>query len=293
VTFHDIALGMNLASAETQTDGKRVLDVASVTVAPSASTGGDANAGDLKISLDRTRYRPGDRVNVSATLSGAQGDALVTMESVRGVTTSVVPTANGAASASLTVPETIGQTTVGVAFVRNGALVNSNVPLVIDGPGHVRELALVADRATFAPGATARIAIDDGDDRSNATLAVRVSDRRAAAGAEFDDVAGVLASSGTTTQNLASTDPSWHTWVAPASSKAGDVFGFDRPRQTTGNQAQITVAATRVLAWSVDRVGPGPFDVTVPKDPGRYVLSVVKITDDGDVGASTISLNVQ
>jgi hypothetical protein len=293
VTFHDIALGMNLASAATQTGGRPVLDIASVTVAPSASIGGAASSGaDMKIALDHARYRPGDRVTVNATLAGAQGDALVTMESVRGVTTDVVAAANGSAAASLTVPETIGQTTIGVAFVRDGAIVNASVPLAIDGPGHQRQLTLTADRATYAPGSTARIAIDDGDDRSSATLAVRVSDRRAAVGAAFDDAPSVLASSGTTTQNLSSTDPSWHTWVAPAQSKAGDVFGFDRPRQAAA-PPQITAAATRVLTWSVDRVSPGPFDVTVPAAAGRYVLSVVKITDDGDVGASTIALTVQ
>jgi hypothetical protein len=31
----------------------------------------------------------------------------------------------------------------------------------------------------------------------------------------------------------------------------------------------------------------------VPHDPGRYVLSLIKMTDDGDVGAASIALTVQ
>ena len=150
-----------------------------------------------------------------------------------------------------------------------------------------------ADRATYAPASTAKITIADGDDRSNATLAVRVSDRRATSGASFDDIPGVLASSGTTTQNLASLDPPWHTWVAPAKSTAGDIFGFDRPRQTASTDTSIVAAATRVLTWRIDRTAGSSVDVPVPHDPGRYVLSIIKMTEDGDVGAASIALTVQ
>ena len=294
VTFSNVALGMNLASAEATIDGKRTVDISAVTVAPLALAATTAtSSSDVKISLDRQRQHPNDRVNVSATLAGATGDALVTLESMRGVSTVVVPAQNGTANAAVTIPETIGALAVGVAFVRDGAIVNATLPLVIDGPGHQRLIALTPDHSAYLPGATARITIGDGDDRSPATLAVRLSDRRAAGGASFDDVPGVLSSSGTTTQNLASTDPPWHTWVAPARSKAGDIFGFDRPRQTAANDTQIVAATTRVLSWNVDRLDGGTFDVTLPREPGRYVLGIVKITDDGDVGAASIALTVQ
>ena len=52
-------------------------------------------------------------------------------------------------------------------------------------------------------------------------------------------------------------------------------------------------AATRVLTWSVDRSGGSTFTVAVPHDAGRYVLSIIKMTDDGDVGAASIALTVQ
>ena len=101
VTFRNVALGMNLAEASTTLDGRDVRDVAAVTVALDAQGGGStAGAGDLHISLDRTRYKPGDRVAVSANLRGALGDALITMETVRGAATTVAATANGSASAT-------------------------------------------------------------------------------------------------------------------------------------------------------------------------------------------------
>jgi hypothetical protein len=293
VTFRNVALGMNLVSADATVNGRSALDVAAVTVAPRALTGAAAtSADDVRIGLDKSRYRPNERVVVSANLAGASGDAIVTMESARGVASVVAPTSNGAVTANLTVPETIGATAVGVAFVRDGAIVDASVPLIVDGPGHQRALVLSPDRSSYAPGSTATIAIADGNDPSTATLAVRLSDRRVGNGASFDDVAAVLATPGTTTQNLASSDPAWHTWVAPARSKAGDVFGFDKPRQIATVDTPSTSAA-RVLEWNVDRSDRESFSVVVPKEPGRYVLAIVKMTEDGDVGAASIALTVQ
>jgi hypothetical protein len=294
VSFRDVALGMNLVTAQADVDGRAAIDVSAIAVAPRALTGTNVSSGGgVKIVLDRPRQKPGERTGITATLAGAVGDAFITMESVRGVTPAVVPVGNGTAGTSLPVPDAIGALAAGVAFVRDGALVDATLPLVIDGPGHQRQLSLSADRQTYVPASTAKITIADGDDRSEATLAVRVSDRRATNGASFDDIPGVLASSGTTTQNLASTDPPWHTWVAPAKSTAGDIFGFDRPRQAASTDTQIVAAATRVLTWRIDRSDRSTFDVPVPHDPGRYVLSIIKMTDDGDVGAASIALTVQ
>ncbi len=294
VVFRDVALGMNLVTADADIDGKHASDVSAVTVAPRALSGvADTHGSDVKISLAKPRQKPNDRADVTAMLSGAAGDALVTMESARGVTPVVVGVQNGSATAQLTVPETIGASSIGVVFVRDGAMVDALLPLVVDGPGHQRALALTVDRAAYAPSSTAQVSIADGDDTSNATVAVRLSDRRAAGGASFDDAPDILASRGTTTQNLASLDPPWHTWVAPAKSTAGDIFGFDRPPQPTQPDTAIAVAATRVLTWRVERMDHSAFSVTVPREPGRYVLSVIKMTDDGDVGAASVALTVQ
>jgi hypothetical protein len=293
VSFNDVALGMNLVTAQADVDGRVAADVAAVTVAPRTLAGGGTSVSDVKIALDHPRQKPDERAGITATLAGAAGDAFITMESVRGVTPALVGVQNGTASTSLTVPETIGALAVGVAFVRDGALVNASLPLVVDGPGHQRQLTLSADHPTYAPASTARITIADGDDRSDATLAVRISDRRAGSGASFDDIPGVLATNGTTTQNLASVDPPWHTWVTPEKSTAGDIFGLDRPRQAASTDTQIVAAATRVLTWRIDRSNRSSFDVPVPHDPGRYVLSIIKMTDDGDVAAASIALTVQ
>ena len=293
VSFRDVALGMNLVTAQADVDGRLAVDVSAVTVASRALTGASVSSSGVKIVLDRQRQKPDEKTGITVTLAGAAGDAFITMESVRAVTPAVVAVQNGVASTSLTVPETIGALAVGVAFVRDGALVDASLPLVVDGPGHQRQLRLSADRTTYSPASTAKITIADGDDRSDSTLAVRVSDRRAAGGASFDDVPGVLSSSGTTTQNLASLDPPWHTWVAPAKSTAGDIFGFDRPRQTASTDTQIVAAATRVVTWRIDRSDRSSVDVPVPHEAGRYVVSIIKMTDDGDVGAASIALTVQ
>jgi hypothetical protein len=292
-TFNNVALGMNLVTAQADVDGRQAVDVSAVTVAPQALAGASSSSGDVKITLDHPRQQPNEHTGITATLARATGDALITMESVRGVTPAVVPVQNGAATASLVVPETIGALAVGVVFVRDGALVDATLPLVVDGPGHQRQLTLTANHPFYAPASTATITIVDGDDRSDATLAVRVSDRLAASGASFDDIAGVLSSAGTTTQNLASLDPPWHTAVTPAKSTAGDIFGSDRPRQSASTDTQIVAAKTRVLTWRIDRTTHATFDVPVPHDAGRYVLSIIKMTDDGDVGAGSIALTVQ
>jgi hypothetical protein len=294
VTFRNVALGMNLVSADADVNGRKAFDVAAVTVAPQALGGSAlASASDVHIALDKPRYRAGDRVQVNATLAGAVGDAIVTMESARGVQTVVVPTRNGNAAATLTVPETIGATAVGVAFVRDSALVAASLPLGVDGPGQERAITLTTDKSFYAGGAVAHIAIGDGGSNAgDATLAVRVSDRRVGSGASFDDMPGVLAGTGTTTQNLASTDPAWHTWVAPAKSTAGDIFSFDRPPQAAV-VAVPTAAGARMMSWNVQHGSGNAFDVVVPKEPGHYVLGVVKIAADGDVGSASIPLTVQ
>jgi hypothetical protein len=292
-TFRDITLGTNLVSADADVEGHHALDVGAVTVTPNA-TGGRAatRSADVRITLDRTHQRPNEKVNVNASLSGAVGDAFVTMESARGVTTAVVPTRDGAVATALTVPQTVGSVAIGVAFVRDGKLVDASTPLAVDGPGHERTLTMQSDRQTYAGGSTARITIAGGG-RSGATLAVRVSDRRAAGGAAFDDLAGVMGSNGATTQNLASEDPPWHAWVAPARSTAGDIFGVDRPSTSAAPDAPITAETDRVVVWKVDRLDGETFDVVVPREPGRYVLSIVKMTDDGDVGTGSLPVTVQ
>ena len=192
-------------------------------------------------------------------------------------------------------PETIGASSIGVAFVRDGAMVDASQPLAVDGPGHQRSIALAADRATLRAG------VDRDESRSptaaiaaGATLAVRLSDRRAAGGASFDDIArharlDAARRRRTSRRSIRrGTRGSRRRNRRPATSSASIVRA-----QAAAPDTQIAVAATRVLTWRVERIDRSTFDVTVPRDPGRYVLSVIKMADDGDVGAASIALTVQ
>jgi hypothetical protein len=296
VLFRDVALGMNLATAVAEVDGKRAMDVAAVTIAPvsiDARAEARARSGEVRIAFDGPRQKPGSRVTVNATLRGAIGDALVTMESARGVSATVVPVRDGTASAALVVPETLGAIAVGVAFVRDGAVVDGSAPLVVDGPGHERAIALAPDKPSYAPGATAVVTVNDGDDRRPATLAIRLTDRRAAEGASFESIAGILAASGTTTQNTAAEDPPWHAFVAPARSTASDIVGLEAPPVASVPDEPIALETARVLVWRIEQLDGATFSVVLPRERGRYVLSIVKLTSDGDVGTASIPVTVQ
>jgi len=294
VTFRNVTPGANIVTAEATADGKRAFDASGILVAPSALGGPVVqNSGDAKITLDRARYRVGDRLTVTASLDGAVGDAFFTLEGARPFAEVTTAVQNGTASTSFTVPDFAGDIAVGVAFVRDGAVVTETHTLVIDGPGHRRATALRADKPVYAPGALATIAVDDGDLRDGATVAIRLTDGQPARGAVFADAPGVLALSATTSQDPASTDPAWHAWVAPARSTAGDVFGFDRPRAQPAADAILSAASPQALVWRVERLTGPSFTVQLPARPGTFVLSVLKISDDGDVGAASVPLTVR
>ena len=209
------------------------------------------------------------RTGISASLAGAVGDALITMESVRGVTPAVVPVQNGAASTSLAVPETIGALH-GRRRVRPRRCARRR-----DRNRWSSTARVISARSRSAPTVrptrrrdSARITIADGDDRSDATLAVRVSDRRAAGGASFDDIPGVLASAGTTTQNLASQRSALaHLGRAGASRRpatsSASIGRAERPRPKADRaepRARVHVAASTAATART-------FDVPVPHDP--------------------------
>jgi len=294
VTFHNVTPGANIVTAEATVDGKRAFDASGVVVAPSALGGPSVqNTGDAKIVLDRARYRVGDRVTVNASLDGAVGDAFFTLEGARPFAESTTGVRDGAASTSFTIPDFAGDIAVGVAFVRDGALVTATRTLVIDGPGHRRATALRADKAVYAPGALATISVEDGDLRDGATVAIRLTGGQPARGAVFADAPGVLALGATTSQDPASTDPAWHAWVAPARSTAGDVFGFDRPRAQAPADPILSAASPQALVWRIERLGGPTFTIQLPGEPGAFVLSVLKISDDGDVGAASLPLTVR
>ena len=289
--FRNVVPGTNLAYAQADVDGKRTLDVNAVTVAPQALLGTRTRRSvELTINTDRPRYRVGDRVKVEASLNGAAGDAFVDFEGARAMGEQTLPTSAGRVSATFVVPQTVGDGAIGVAFVRDGALEFATQRIALDGPGHARTTTLAADRSTYDPGSTAHVTIADGDERAGATLAIRLADGRAEGGASFDDAAAVLSGTGTTTQNPASSDPSWHASVTPTRSTALDFAANER---SAPSAETLGAPSERALVWRIDRADKEAFDLALPQTPGRYVVSVLKLSDDGDVGAATLALEVR
>lgn len=289
--FRDVVPGTNLAYAQADVDGKTAIDVNAVTVSPQALLGAQARRSvEAHIATDKQRYRVGDRVTVDASLAGATGDAFVDLEGARAMGDQTVATSGGRANATFSIPESVGDAAVGVAFVRDGALEYATQRIVVDGPGHARATALSADHPSYAPGAVAHVTIADGDERAGATLAIRLADARAGGGASFDDAATVLSGTGTTTQTPASADPAWHASVTPRQSTVVDFGANERSAPSTES---LGAASGRSLLWRIDRADKEGFDVTLPQVPGRYVVSVLKVSDDGDVGAATLGLEVR
>ena len=289
--FRNIAPGTNLAFAQADVDGKTVVDVNAVTVAPQALLGNRSRRSvEAVIATDKARYRVGEHMRVDATLSGAAGDAFLDCEGSRSLGEQTVAAGGGRASATFTVPQTVGDASIGVAFVRDGALEYATQRLAVDGPGHARATTLAADRAAYAPGSVAHVTIADGNEAAGATLAIRLADTRAANGASFDDAAAVLAGTGTTTQNPASTDPGWHASVVPTRSTVVDLAASER--STIAAEA-LGAPSEHAFVWRIDRAAKEGFDVMLPQTPGRYVVSVLKVSDDGDVGAATLAIEVR
>ncbi|HYW54081.1 MAG TPA: hypothetical protein VE826_08925 [Dongiaceae bacterium] len=289
--FRDLVPGTSLAYALADVDGKTAIDIGAVTVAPQALLGARARRStEVQIATDKPRYRIGEKLHVNVSLAGAAGDAFVDFEGARAMGEQTLPASGGRASATFTVPETVGDAALGAAFVRDGALEYATQRVAIDGPGHARATTLAADKPAYAPGGTAHLTIADGNLQAGATLAIRLADARASSGASFEDAAAVLAGTGTTTQSPTSSDPAWHASVLPTRSTALDLASDERavpPAELLGAPSE------RALLWRIDRTDREGFDLALPHAPGRYVVSLLKVSDDGDVGAATLAIEVR
>ncbi|HZX68229.1 MAG TPA: hypothetical protein VFE70_05055, partial [Candidatus Elarobacter sp.] len=285
--FRNVVPGTSLAYAQADVGGAKVVDINAITVAPQALIGDRSRRSvEAQLNTDQPRYRAGDKLHADASLSGATGDAFFDLEGARAMGEQTVAAVNGRAAATFAVPETVGDAAVGVAFVRDGALEYATRRIAIDGPGHARATTLSADKPSYAPGSTAHVTIADGNERAGATLAIRLADGRSADGASFEDATAVLAGTGTTTQNPTSSDPAWHASVAPSRSTVVDLAGTERSAPPS---TSLGAASEHALVWRIDRADKEGFDLALPEKPGRYVVSVLKVSDDGDVGAATLA----
>jgi hypothetical protein len=293
VTFTNVSPGTNIITAQADVGGTTVLDADAITVNADALAAGSNHSADVTIALDRARYRVGDRVNVDASLDGAVGDAYLTFEGANLFATQTVPVRGGHAMSSFTVPQAVGAMSIGVAFVRDGATYFGTQRITVDGPGYERAMTLAADKTTYASNDPATVTISDGDSHGAATIAVRLADGNAARGAVFADAPAVLATVGATSQVPASGDPAWHAGIAPARSTVGDIFGSDRALVGQRAAAALAASSPAALVWRVERIDGATFTLQLPSQPGRYVLSVLKIADNGAVGAASLSLDVR
>lgn len=293
VVFKGASSGSNLIVAEAALDGRKALDAAAVVVEPSVLSGRTASAQNaVTVTLDRPRYRPHTTIVVRANALGASGDALVSLEGARTYQTRRTSVVGGVAQTSFDLGDAQGAVRVTAAFVRDGAIALGSSDVHIDGPGHVRLTELRLDKTAYAAGEMLHATLRDGEPKSASTIAVRIADGRESGPALFDDVADLLATGATSAQTPASDDPQWHAYVAPARSKASDIFAAERPRQVGTDTPSIGVAAPRTQLWRVARDRDAALDVAVPREPGRYVISIMRIADDGAVGAASASFTV-
>ena len=292
--FRQTSLGSNLALASTTQDGRRALDAAAVLVEPKALAGRtQAAAAVVTLATDRPIYGPRDRVTVRAAAPGASGNALLLLTSSGAFAPQLAPVAHGTAAATIPLAGPKGPVDLAAAFVRDGAIAFGSANVPIDGPGRALALDLKLDRSAYAAGQTLHATLHGLTSAGEATFAVRVADGPESAPAYFEDAPDVLAVGAPSTQAPASDDPEWHAYVAPARSKANDIFAAERPRKVASGLPTVGVAAPRTLSWSVARGKGATLDVAVPSDPGRFVLSVLRIADDGDLGATSASFEVK
>jgi hypothetical protein len=244
----------------------------------------------IAISLDRKRYTAGQEARVSASLAGAQGNAVITLESATGTDVRVVPVRDGRASATIRIADAPGVLAVGAAFTRDGALQWDSVPLVVDAPGRPLSAPLLLDKAAYAAGATARVKF--GDVRpGEGTLIVRVTKGTPTGSALFVNAPDLLAIGTTGTQDTATDGASWHPWVDSTGEHA--VIQTFARRTAPPADFTLTQADTASLYWKVDRQSGDAIELPVPAAPGKYVLTLLKIDDDGRVTAGTSDLVVQ
>lgn len=267
------------------------MDAAQVQVEPQTMQTQDAQGSrNVAISLDRKRYTSGESAHVDALLAGAQGSALLTLETPDRTDVRVVNASGGRAGASFHIADAAGVLAAGAAFVRDGALQWSTVPLVVDAPGRPLAATLQLDKSAYLPGATAQVKIADVRPGSG-TAFVRITRGTPTGSALFTSAPDLLAIGTTGTQDTAAAGSSWHPWVDSTGNHA--VIQTFARRTAPPDDLTMTQADTASVYWTVDRHSGDSLSVPVPASRGKYVISLLKIDDDGRVTAASTDLVVQ
>jgi hypothetical protein len=289
--FTTPSLGTNLIFATVNVDGANAIDVAQVDIVPQATQDTSLNgSANVRIALDRSIYRAGDAVEIAASLDGAQGDALLTIESAAGTQTVVSPVRDGRAAASLHIGNALGDLRIGAAFVRAGGIAWTSVPLALDAPGRPVSANITMPPGTFAPGAPVNVSLRDVAPGTGTTI-VRISRGAPSGGALFESAPALLAVGLAATQVSAPEGRTWHPWVDSTGEHA-QVIGFERRGSQPRNLA-LEQADTQAVWWNVAPYDGAGIAVQMPSARGHYTLSILTIEDDGRVISASSPITVQ
>jgi hypothetical protein len=288
-TFSTPDLGTDLVIARLMAGNAAAEDAAQVQIVPQASFDtSQGNSADVSVTLDRSRYDPGDTIRVEASAPGASGDALLTFEGALGVQTVVVPVAGGRASATFRAVDAPGALQIGAIFIRDGTTLSTTVPLDVDGAGRAAIAALSLEPAP-QPGADVALTLRGVRDGAG-TVAIRLTQGDPSGSALFDSATDLLAPGLTTTQSSATEGTTWHPWV----DSTGDhplVLGFERRGEPPPNLT-LAQSDSRAVSWSIARDDGGALHLQLPSAAGHYTLSVLEIGDDGRVIAASSTVDL-
>lgn len=291
-TFSNAELGSNLVLARATVNGADALDAQEVRVVPNAAS--DPNGGsssDVSVVLDRSAYRPRDRITVRASCDGARGDALLTYETPLQIDSAVRPVTDGGTTAMLTAANAPGAVVVGAAFVRNGELHWNTVSADLAGPGRAgRALARLVGN-DFAAGSLAHLKIDEGNGEDR-TMIVRMTAGIPSGSARFDGAPDLLSIGQASSQATALADADWHAGVDATAAHAS-VLTFDRNDALAPDDLTLAQADTRDVYWHVSRARQNDLVIPMPQAAGLYTLSVLEFGDDGGVAAASSAVNVR
>jgi hypothetical protein len=288
-SFSAPQLGTNFLVAWIDRDG-RAMDAAQVRVDPQATQpASDSGSADVRITLDRATYRAGEPLGVDASAPGSQGWALITFDSALGVETRVVRVSGGRAGARFRALDAAGELRVGAAFVRDGALEWSTVPVSLAAPGRPRAAHFTLAGDQYAPGALAKISIDG--DGGSGTFIVRISRGSPSGSALFASAPALLAIGVTSTQDSAPETATWHPWVRSTGDRA-QVLGFVRRTQPPP-ELSLSEADTAAVSWQIVHGDGDRIAVALPERSGSYDVSVLAIADDGSVSAGSSAIVVR
>ncbi|MGA7202718.1 MAG: hypothetical protein WBX26_12880, partial [Candidatus Cybelea sp.] len=289
-SFTSAELGTNLIFASTD-HGGRATDAVAVQIDPQASTPAtDGRSPNVRIAVGANSYRAGEEIAVNADAPGSQGDALITFESALGLQFIVAGTNGGRAVAKLRAANAAGELRVGAAFVCDGAIAWSTVPLALSAPGRPHLSSLSVRSEHFAPGEDARVAFEEGSE-GRGTFVVRISRGTPSGSAVFSSAPALLALGTTTTQSSAPEAVTWHPSVDSTGNRA-QILGFVRRTQPPPDES-LPQAQTETVSWKVARGGADGIAVELPSRGGRYLLSALDISDDGSVIAGSSIVEVR